>query len=204
MKKLLTKSLIFLLISGLITKVILYLIDVVIAREYGVSTFGIYSLADSFLSILILFADFGLNSFILAKYHDLKTSNIFDLFKVSILKTLLSFISFLLILSLGFWKFNYVPANEIYFILAFNFILTSFNNFIFFYFRAILIPAYETVVRSLGFIITFLVIFFLKPFGISLELFLLFLVLIQVLTLLINTFILFKKKEPVKSTVSLK
>lgn len=194
-KTTITINLVFLLLAGVITKVTQYLIDIIIARTFGPQIFGVYSEYFTVLSLLILIADFGLNSFIIAKYHELKTANRFSLRSFILFKLLISCLTLAIIFVVGLLKFNAQPTSSIYYLLTFIFFLTTINNFIFFYFRAILKPVYEAFTRLVIFVFFVALLFAMKSFLSSVNSVLLFFVAINTLILFVNCIILIFKKE---------
>ncbi len=195
LKTALTLNLGFLLVSGVITKVTQYLIDIIIARTFGVTVFGVYSEYFTVLSLLILLADFGLNSFIIAKYHTLKTENKFSLKNFILFKLLITFITLVIILAVGLFKFGSESSVAIYYLLTAIFFLTTINNFIFFYFRAILKPVYEAFTRIITFILFLGALILLRSFLSSVNTVLLFFIVINAMVLVFNSVILIFKKE---------
>lgn len=135
---LIAKSTFWLFFSELCGRGSLFLVNVIIARHLGVSDFGVFMFALSFVSFFSIIVDFGFSSFVIKNIS--QERNLVDryFFNIVFLKLLISILFFLIFLL----PFIYFIDSSLFLLLSLSFVYSVFLSFITFL-RAILRSLHE-------------------------------------------------------------
>lgn len=136
-----------LMVADTISKGLLFLLVILIARNLGDVAFGKYSFAFAFTSIFAIFADFGLSTLTIreiARNHDLAGKYLGN---ISLIKLILSIVTGLIIvISINLLDYPPETTIAIYFLGAYV-IVSSFSQFFRAFFRAFERMEHEAFVR---------------------------------------------------------
>ncbi|OPX60227.1 MAG: colanic acid exporter [Methanobacterium sp. PtaB.Bin024] len=150
-------------ISQIFTSLLVFVFLIYIARYFGEAGFGVFSFALSFSALFVVFADIGISQFVIREIARDKNLTNEYITNISIIKVLLSFLTFALIIL--FINLMHYPSNVVYLVYIFGIyaILTSFSQFfmsIFQAFEKMEYVAFLTVIEKIIIVLFgFLVIF---------------------------------------------
>ncbi|MDD4247590.1 MAG: flippase [Methanosarcina sp.] len=159
--KRIAKNTFYLTLAETITKFILFILTIYIARYLKDVGFGKFSFAFAFSSFFAIVSDFGLNTLATREIAKNKSMVAKYLGNISYLKLLISITSFiLLIIIINLLKYPSDTKLVVY-IVGLHVIITSFNQFYIAVFRAFEKMEYETFVRILEKIFLFFLVIYL-------------------------------------------
>jgi O-antigen/teichoic acid export membrane protein len=147
-------------ISQVITSILGFFLLIYIARYLGEVGFGKYSFAISFTALFAIFANFGLNTYIIREIARNKELTSEYLTNVSLIKLILSFLAFaLIVLTINIMDY---PQDTTYAVYLFGIymILTSFSLTFRSVFQAFERMEYEAVISIIEKIILFMLVLF--------------------------------------------
>lgn len=154
-----------LMVADAVSKGLLFLLIILIARNLGDVTFGKYSFAFAFTSLFAVFADFGLSTLTIREIARNREYAGKYLGNISLIKLLLSIITgIFIVISINLLDYPLDTILAVYFAGAYV-IVNSFNQFLRAFFRAFEKMEYEAVTRITERIILFIAVASMLHFG---------------------------------------
>ena len=154
-----------LMVADAVSKGLLFLLIILIARNLGDITFGKYSFAFAFTSLFAVFADFGLSTLTIREVARNREYASKYLGNISLIKFLLSIITgIFIVISINLLDYPLDTILAVYFAGAYV-IVNSFNQFLRAFFRAFEKMEYEAVTRITERILLFIVVALMLYFG---------------------------------------
>lgn len=160
-----TKNIIALGISQIITAILGFFLVIYIARYLGEVGFGKYSFAISFISLFAILASLGINNFIIREIARNRELTNKYLTNVLVIKLILSFFTFtFIVLTINLMNYPQDTTRAVYLFGIYT-ILTSFTLTFSSIFQAFEKMEYNAVISIIEKIILFLLVFFVLIFG---------------------------------------
>jgi len=142
-KQIIFKNTFWLAFSMVLNKLLGLVLLIYAARILGAEGYGKFTFAIAFISLLMLFSDFGLSPIITREFAKTK-EKIKDFFSLLSLKAVLLFISFILILAGTFLTIQEKDIQKIILILSFFFLINGFVSIFYALFHAYQKMEYES------------------------------------------------------------
>lgn len=154
-----------LMMADAVSKGLLFLLIILIARNLGDVTFGKYSFTFAFTSLFVVFADFGLSTLTIREIARNREYAGKYLGNISLIKLLLSIITgIFIVISINLLDYPSDTILAVYFAGAYV-IVNSFNQFLRAFFRAFEKMEYEAVTRITERILLFIAVASMLHFG---------------------------------------
>ncbi|MCK5387080.1 MAG: flippase, partial [Gammaproteobacteria bacterium] len=153
------------MMADAVSKGLLFLLIILIARNLGDVTFGKYSFTFAFTSLFVVFADFGLSTLTIREIARNREYAGKYLGNISLIKLLLSIITgIFIVISINLLDYPSDTILAVYFAGAYV-IVNSFNQFLRAFFRAFEKMEYEAVTRITERILLFIAVASMLHFG---------------------------------------
>ncbi len=152
-------------ISQLINYILAFILMIYMARYFGPAEYGVYNFSISFTALFAVFADIGISQFMIREIARNKKLTAEYITNISILKVILSIVTFgLIVLTINLMKY---PPEIIYIVSLFGVstILTSFAQMLMSVFQAFEKMEYVAAVATIKEVLLFLLSFYILFMG---------------------------------------
>ncbi|AXV36704.1 MAG: hypothetical protein CIT01_00090 [Methanobacterium sp. BRmetb2] len=180
-------------ISQLVVSILAFVLLIYIARYFGPAEFGVYSFAVSFTALFAVFADIGISQFMIRDIARNKKLTAEYITNVSIIKVILSVITFgLIVLTINLMNY---PSDVLYIVYLFGVytILTSFSQMLMSIFQAVEKMEYMAAVTTIEKLILTILGLYILFLGYDLIDLAYVYILSSVISVIISFFIVLKK-----------
>jgi O-antigen/teichoic acid export membrane protein len=188
--KKITKNISVLLISQMLTYVLGFFTLMYTARYLGVNNYGIFSFAMAFTGIFAVFMDLGLNTLTIREVARQKSLANTYIANITLIRILLSFITFLLIMIIAYILGYDQQTIQILSYFTFYTIFTSFSQLFYAVFQANEKMEFQSLGNILSSILVFIGVLMAITYGFNIYQFSLIYVIVSII-ILINAIIMF-------------